>query len=172
MNNKVNETTINFAVYEGASRYIGIASVTLPTLANVTTNVSGAGIPGEYESSVIGQTQPMTLSMQFPTMSVTASKFIEQRDYKLELRPVNQDRDLGGKPTTSSLKHLFTCQPKSFNAGTIKPNSTNDASVEFSVTRWATFIDGVKTLEVDKLNFIYEVNGVDYMAPVRKGLGM
>ena len=49
--------------------------------------------------------------------------------------------------------------------------STAEASGEYAVTYFATFFDGKKVLEVDKLNFIYEVDGVDYLAEVRKAMG-
>ena len=39
------------------------------------------------------------------------------------------------------------------------------------MTYFATYIDGAKVLEIDILNFIYFVNGVDYLADVRKALG-
>lgn len=34
-----------------------------------------------------------------------------------------------------------------------------------------TYIDGKKKLEIDPLNYIYYVNGKDYLADVRKALG-
>ena len=40
-----------------------------------------------------------------------------------------------------------------------------------SVRYWATYIDGAKVREIDPLNFICEVNGVDYLADVRKAIG-
>ena len=33
------------------------------------------------------------------------------------------------------------------------------------------YIDGAKVREIDPLNFIREVNGVDYLADVRKAIG-
>ncbi len=39
------------------------------------------------------------------------------------------------------------------------------------MTYYATYIDGKKVLEIDILNFIYYVNGVDYLEDVRKALG-
>lgn len=36
---------------------------------------------------------------------------------------------------------------------------------------YATYIDGKKKLEIDPLNYIYYVNGKDYLADVRKALG-
>lgn len=51
---KVNETIINFAVYENAVEYYGMAEVTLPEISNLTAEVQGAGISGNFESVVLG----------------------------------------------------------------------------------------------------------------------
>lgn len=41
----------------------------------------------------------------------------------------------------------------------------------YAVSYYATYIDGKKKLEIDPLNYIYYVNGKDYLADVRKALG-
>ena len=48
----------------------------------------------------------------------------------------------------------------------------SNGSGEYAVRYWATYIDGKKVREVDQLNFICYVNGTDYLADVRKALGM
>ncbi len=46
-----------------------------------------------------------------------------------------------------------------------------DGSVELEVLRYRQVIDGVETLLIDKRNYIYKVNGVDYMEAIRRMLG-
>ena len=58
-----------------------------------------------------------------------------------------------------------------FRSGKLAPASPAEASGEYAVTYFATYIGGVKVLEIDILNFIFFVNGVDYLADVRKALG-
>ena len=36
---------------------------------------------------------------------------------------------------------------------------------------WKTWLNGKEVREVDPMNMIYKVNGVDYLADVRKALG-
>ena len=57
------------------------------------------------------------------------------------------------------------------NGGTVAPAAPTNGSGEYSVRYWATYIDGAKVREIDPLNFICEVNGVDYLADVRKAIG-
>jgi P2 family phage contractile tail tube protein len=88
------------------------------------------------------------------------------------LRVAQQDKDtVSGQTKVVPLKHVFVVKPKKLNPGKVAPASPADASGEYAVTYWATFIDGAKTLEIDILNFIYFVNGTDYLADVRKALG-
>lgn len=53
----------------------------------------------------------------------------------------------------------------------IAPASPSDMEIEFSVRYWATYVDGVKMDEIDQLNRVDIINGIDYDAPVRKALG-
>ena len=46
-----------------------------------------------------------------------------------------------------------------------------DASGEHAVYYYAIYRDGKKETEIDPVNFICLVNGVDYLAEVRKALG-
>ncbi len=36
---------------------------------------------------------------------------------------------------------------------------------------WKTYIDGKKVREIDPSNYVFEVDGVDYLAPARAALG-
>ena len=55
--------------------------------------------------------------------------------------------------------------------GKLAPAASAEASGEYAATYFATYIDGKKVLEIDIINFIYYVNGTDYLADVRKALG-
>ena len=61
---------------------------------------------------------------------------------------------------------------QSDKGGSVAPAAPSNGSGEYAVRYWATYIDGKKVREVDQLNFICYVNGTDYLADVRKALGM
>jgi hypothetical protein len=69
------------------------------------------------------------------------------------------------------VKHVLIVSPTKYNPGKLAPASSADASGEYAVTYYATYIDGVKELEIDVINFIFYVDGTDYLADVRKALG-
>ncbi|MCL1903987.1 MAG: phage major tail tube protein [Oscillospiraceae bacterium] len=174
MNNntkKINETTISFSVYAGATEYIGTAQATLPEIALKTENINGAGLPGEYEAVITGQTNALNMSLQFRGLSRDVVALMAKNNNIIELRPVSQVRDLGGTPQLAAQKHVFSCQAKNLKPGDIAPGSPQNVTVDFAVYRWEAFENGKSVLEIDKLNFIHKINGVDQLAEIRKMMG-
>lgn len=169
---KISETTINAAVYEGATEYLGIAEVNLPDLAQLTTEVSGAGIAGKINSPIIGHIEPMSMTLNFRSVTEEAYKLSTPESHSLDLRVAQQERDSGtGKSGIQKIKYSIIATPVKLGMGKIAPASTSDASGEYSVTYLAVYIDGKKVTEVDPMNYIYIINGKDYLADVRKALG-
>ena len=70
-----------------------------------------------------------------------------------------------------AVKHVMVVVPKSLKGGTVSPAAPSNGSGEYAVRYWKTYIDGKKVREIDPLNFIFEVDGVDYLADVRAALG-
>mgnify|MGYP003173053077 CR=1 FL=1 len=133
----MDQSIINFKVYEDSVEYVGMAQATLPDLTALTQSISGAGIAGNVESVILGHFDAMTLGLNFRTV-----------------------------------KHILVVIPKSDKGGSVAPAAPSNGSGEYAVRYWATYIDGKKVREVDQLNFICYINGTDYLADVRKALGM
>jgi len=168
----IDETIINFDVYEDAVEYLGMASVRMPEITNAVNNVSGAGISGTIESVVLGHIDAMTMTMNFRTLTPASVRLAEPRQHNLDLRVAQQNQDsTSGQIVVSSIKYVVIATPKKLNPGNIAPASAADASGEYAVAYLAAYIDGVKVLEVDPRNYIYFVNGRDYLVDVRKALG-
>ncbi|MCL2357471.1 MAG: phage major tail tube protein [Defluviitaleaceae bacterium] len=169
---RIDETIINFQVYEDDIEYYGMAEVTMPEISYITQEISGAGIAGNIESVVLGHFESMTLGLSFRTLTKDAISLLEPREHQLELRVAQQNRDTVGATTNVvALKHVFVVKPKQLSPGNVAPASPADASGEYAVSYWKTLIDGEKVLEIDPLNMIYFVNGRDYLEPVRAALG-
>ena len=140
-----------------------MAQATLPDLTALTQSISGAGIAGNVESVILGHFDAMTLGLNFRTVTDQSVKLSEPRRHTIDLRVAQQDEDVvAGKVVVRAVKHILVVIPKSDKGG----------SGEYAVRYWATYIDGKKVREVDQLNFICYVNGTDYLADVRKALGM
>ena len=57
---------------------------------------------------------------------------------------------------------------KKFDAGKLKQGEQMDASVTLEIIYLLIEIDGKNKIELDKLNFVYKVNGKDILEKVRK----
>lgn len=168
----MDESIINFAVYEDSVEYMGMANATMPSLNALTQAISGAGIAGNIEAVILGHFDALTLGLSFRTVNQQTIRLSEPRRHTIDLRVAQQvENTVAGALEVQAVKHILVVVPKVDNAGSVAPAAPNDGSGEYAVRYWATYIDGKKVREVDQLNFICEVNGVDYLAPVRKALG-
>ena len=68
-------------------------------------------------------------------------------------------------------KYVMVVVPKTTTMGQVAPASPADASGTYSVYYYAGYKDGKKLWEIDPFNQICVINGVDYLADVRKALG-
>ena len=166
---RVDEVISNFAVYEDAVEFLGMSEATLPEVENVAEEMSGSGIGGKLESIVLGHVEAMTLTLNFRTVTAAAIKLAEPRLHRLDLRAAQQEQNTRtGIIETRSVKHILRVKPKKFSPGKLAAASAADASGEYAVYYYAINIDGVKKIEIDPLNFIYIINGIDYMKDIRK----
>ena len=172
MANKYDEATVNFEVYLQKTRFLGIASVTLPTLAYLTQTTNGAGIAGNITTPILGQLDNMSMTINFRNFTDECFNLAQPKVHTIELRAAVQVEDVNGGITLQKVKHTMKVIPVSVNAGTLAPASTGDASGEYSVRYWKTTVDGITKMEVDPLNNILKVGSTDYTAALRTALGL
>lgn len=169
---KIDEVITNFAVYEDATEYMGMSEVTLPEVTNLVEEISGAGIAGNVEAVILGHIEAMTLTLNFRTVTSASIKLAEPRIHHIDLRAAQQETNTrAGTTEVRAVKHVMKVKPKKYTPGKLAAASTADANGEYAVSYYAIYIDGKKTMEIDPLNFIFYVNGKDYLAEVRKALG-
>ena len=141
---RVDQSTINWAVYEDNTEYAGMAQATLPNLTALTQSISGAGIAGNVDAVILGHFDAMSMTLNYPVAAA------------VQIR---------------AIKHILVVIPKTHTPGTVAPATPENGTGEFAVRYWATYIDGKKVREIDPLNFICLIDGTDYLADVRKALG-
>ena len=169
---KVDNGVNNFAVYEDATEFYGMAEVTLPEISQIAEEVKGAGIAGAFNGAFVGHVEAMTLTLNFRSVTPDAIKLAEPRNHQIDLRASQQQWDnTAGVFKQVAVKHVLVVTPTKFAPGKLAPAASAEASGEYSVTYFATYIGGVKMMVIDVINFIYFVYGVDYLADVRKALG-
>lgn len=169
---KIDESIISFAVYEDGDEFAGIAKATLPDLTSLTQSISGAGIAGNIEAVILGHFEAMTLALNFRTTNEYTIRLSEPRRHNLDMRVAQQLEDtVAGTVGVQAVKHVFVVVPKKAGGGAVAPATPGDGSGEYAVRYWATYIDGVLKQEIDPLNYVYKVNGIDYLSDVKRALG-
>lgn len=167
----MDQLIVNYAIYEDSKEFLGTVDATLPNIAWLSSTISGAGIAGNVDT-IIPHLDAMTLGLSFRTSTAEAISLAEPRRHTIDLRAARQDEDpVSGTFKTVSIKHILVVLPKSHTSGKLGPATTSDASGEYAVRYWATYIDGKKVSEFDPMNYICIMNGVDYLADVRNALG-
>ena len=171
--NKIPATLIDYAVYLGGNRLIGVGEVTLPSITAQTADVQGAGISGKVEMPVIGHFDAMTLKINFRTIETDAARLMAPGAHDLTLRAAQQVYEGAlGSMKVEPLTIQARCVTKANELGKLMGGESPDGSVELEVLRLRVVKGGIELLEIDKLNNIFRVMGVDYSATVRAALGI
>jgi P2 family phage contractile tail tube protein len=141
-------------------------SVQLPSIEQQTSDIKGAGIMGTISMPTLGQFNSMTVSLNQRSINKNASNLAKPGTQNLEIRLA---KDVNGEP--QSVKIFVTGVNKKYDPGKVENMSTMDGSIDFEALRYRQIINGEETLLIDKQNYIFKVNGVDYMEQVRAALG-
>lgn len=172
MSNRIDNGVLNFAVYENVNEFYGMAELKLPSINTMTEKIQGAGIAGSYDGGFVGHIDAMSMSINFRSVTAEAIKLIEPYEHQIEFRVAQQSWDrTSGKFLSQGLKYVARITPTKFEPGKVAPASAADVSGDYSVSYFATYIDGKKVIEIDIFNFIFFINGYDYLADARKILG-
>ena len=171
--NEIPEILKGFAVYEsGGVEVKGIVDVALPVLEAMTGTIKGAGIAGEYETSVIGYYKAMSLSLKYRTVTEFLLSLSAPKVHALDLRGGIQANDQAtGTVRTIPIRVAVRCMPKKTESGKFETGAGMDSSNEFNCTYLKITFDGKEMVEFDPLNYICVINGKDYLAEDRVALG-
>lgn len=170
----VPEKLNDFRVYvAGNPDLMGVADLQLPSLEFMTESVAGAGIGGEYESPNIGHLQSMQFTLNWRMITGELLEFLKPQVLTVECRLANQEYFV------SKQRHYLKANrvvvrgiPVKNDLGKAEKGSPYDGSTDIEVLYIKVERDGKTLIEVDKINYIYIVDGVDYMAEIREALGM
>ena len=172
MANILGEKLINFRVYNDNQELLGLVDAELPTLEALSETIKGAGIAGEVDSPTLGHFGAMTLKLNWRVTELGALKLAAPKAHAIELRgSIQRWNGSLGTYETLALKVVTRCVPKSGPLGKLTPAAAQEPSAEFSVRYLKVFLAGRAYLEIDPLNFICVIDGVDYLAGVRRDLG-
>lgn len=169
MSNPIPEKVVNYNVYDDDERLVGVAAeLTLPNLEAMTETVSGAGIAGEYESTTPGHFSSMEIQIPFRTLLDKSFSLMKNRGRSIVLRAAQQSFDVSaGETKQRGLKITLRGKPKGLEMGTMAVGQPTETQNTIEVLYMKIEENGRTVLELDKLNFIYIVDGQDMLRDVR-----
>ncbi len=145
-------------------------SCQLPSIEKATNELKGAGILGSIDMPMTGQINSMVFSITSRGINAKAANLAKEGRQNIEIRFVRDVTQADGTIIPEGSKVFITGVNKKYDPGKVEVGGNMEGSIEFEVLRYRQVIEGVETLLIDKLNFIYKVNGVDYMQKVRASL--
>jgi P2 family phage contractile tail tube protein len=164
------EVIHSFNVYKSGNKLIGLTGeVNLPDFDAMTETISGAGILGEFEEVLIGMFGSMEQEIPFRVLDDDIFSLMNPLEVlDLTLRAAEQYTVKNtGAIDFKGMRVVVRGKQKSFKPGKVQNATQMDASVTVEVVYIMIEIDGVQKVELDKLNYVYKVNGVDLLQKVR-----
>jgi P2 family phage contractile tail tube protein len=172
MSNVVPQAGINFSVYYEGEDLLGAAEGEFPTLEALTTDVQGAGVAGKDSMVILGHFDTITLSLTWRNTTDAFVKLAQPKTHELYLYGAQQDFDAGlGEYKEKKVAVFVRAVPKTLGIGKLAVAELTDTKTELNVSYLKLEIDDKERIELDKYNYIYKVDGVDYLAGVRRALG-
>lgn len=169
---KIPEKVSQFNMYEDGKKLVGLSGeITLPSLESLTETISGAGIAGEYETTSIGQFG--SLSMEIPINRLYDKNFslMSPGQKHLVLRASVSAYDSSiGTSVEEGLKVTIRGNPKGLDLGKIAVGKPTESKNTLEIMYIKIELGGKVLLELDKINFIFILNGVDVLAQIRSNI--
>lgn len=166
----VPEVINNYNVYNRGNVLVGVSgAVTLPNLDAITQEVSGAGVLGTYETSIVGMYGSMNQEVPFRILDSDIFSLMNPSELvDLTFRASAQSTvKATGAIDYKGMRVVERGRLKSFTPGKMELGKQMDASITLELLYILIEIDGVTKLEYDKLNSVFVVNGVDLLEKVR-----
>lgn len=171
--NDIPLNTIDFSCYGQNSRLIGMVNVDLSELEFMTTEIKGAGIAGSIDWATRGHWNNATTTLHFRELYADSTYFMGQgQGHPLDLRGAYERYDPGtGERKVSGIRIALRGHANKFSLGKFEPGETMETELELTIDYIKVSVDGEVLMELDKFNFIYYVNGTDWLSEVRRILG-
>jgi P2 family phage contractile tail tube protein len=160
-------------VFNDGNSYVGVSkSVTLPTLSRKMESYRGAGMDGPVKVDM-GHSDDgiqlewtlggwdLTVLKQFGAVSVDA--------VQLRFSGSVQRDDTG---EVSAVEVVVRGRHEEIDFGDAEPGEDTEHSITTTCSYYKLSVDGAVIIEIDLLNFVYNVDGKDLLAEHRKAIGL
>lgn len=160
----------HYKVYKDGENLVGVSGeVELPELSAITDTLEGTGVLGEIEDPATGQFESATVKIPFANLYVSVYDICNVNDVpQLTLRGSEQVQDsTTGKTIYEPVRVVIRGKAKTITNGSMQKGKKMEAEVELEILYIKIEVNNEELLELDKLNFVYKVRGVDLLADIR-----
>lgn len=164
-------TKINrYNVYKEGNRLLGMGDeMALPDFEASSETVSGAGILGEIDDPTVGHFSNQEIEIPFRVIDQEAVDMLDMtKSVTLTIRGAQQTTNSEGDIEFRPMRVVVRGRSKKFSPGKVKAGSTMETKVTLTVLYILIELEGKPILELDKLNEVYKINGIDVLAKVRE----
>lgn len=171
--NDVMQQAINYEVFVEGNRALGTASVDLPDVNFLTEEIKGAGIAGQIDVPTLGHTENLEVTFHWRSIFERPARLLGQNAVMVSLRGAMQKYDAAtGVTKPLPVRVDVRCLAAGLTLGKLEPSALTDTENKFNLDYIKVTVDGVVVLELDKFNYIFSVDGYDYLSAVRAALGL
>lgn len=169
----ISNKVIDYSVYTrdgGKATKMGdTTSVTLPSVEMLTDTIKGSGIIGEIDVPTLGQIGSMETELSIRVTNEQYGTLISanELEYRWSTDLLDPSNGKGGLVAHKAFLKVIV---KKFDEGKLESGAAQDGSVSYEVIAYKRIINGKEILNIDKLNGIYAINGVNQLADLMSNL--
>lgn len=161
----------NFNLFGDGESYLGqIASVKLPTLTRSMEDYRGGGMSGAVK--IDNGQEPLEIESKFGGLMrpILRQYGITRHDgVQLRFAGAYQRDDTGA---TDAVEVVVRGRHSEIDFGDAKPGDDTEFTVKSTLSYYKLTINGVTEIEIDLINMIENVGGVDRLADQRRAIGV
>jgi P2 family phage contractile tail tube protein len=167
--NGIPEKINMFNVYNDGTKLIGLSGeIKLPDFSAKADTVSGPGILGEFGSVTPGYFESQELEIPFNLLNDDLFSLMDPLSaVSLTLRASEQYSTVDGGTDFQGMRVVVRGKFKKLTAGKVKQGESTDSSVTIELTYIYIECDGSPMIELDKINSVFKVRGVDVLQKAR-----
>lgn len=169
--NLIPEVINDWNAYNAGNKLIGITgTVTLPDLDVTTETITGAGVMGSYETSIPGFFNSIEQVVPFRMLEEDMFSLMDQtKSVDLTFRASAQYTERESAALKyQGMRIVEKGRFKGFSGGKLEAGKAMEGTLKLEVLYYLVEKNGVKLVEIDKLNPLYVVNGVDMLAKIKE----
>lgn len=170
--NMVPELINAYNVYLGG-KLLGVSGeCELPELEALTETIEAAGVLGEIEAPATGHFGSAKVKIPFAILHEDVFKLMDTTSaLELTLRGSEQFQDQKtGNVKDVPVKIVVRGKATTNTLGTLSKGKKGEPEIEIEAFYIKVDVNGSTVMELDKLNFVYIINGKDLMATIRKNV--